>query len=750
MKVYLYFIVPADTNAFEDPLDERSELIWSTWRSHFSTHRIYFVPGFGGTCAPSQNYEVISSELAPTETNVQALRSMGYRHGDGIDVYIFRDDISSGNGSSFCLPSSYFYLFGKDLVSTTVTLSKSPIISHEMGHCLGLLHTYEVHCKDFDGSDCPNKGDMVCDTPPDNEQYNQNGTCTPSPIPAMDYLNIMSGFKPPSCLTHFTPGQGNRMRYYLENKIGPLAGVRANDIVITGTENWYSPVSPAANVIIKPGGQLNVYAPVTMREGAHIYVEAGDLAQQISGGYLTIYSTLTAACDYLWEGVVVAGYSDLDQTALYQGRVSVKPTGKIEHARCGVRAQGRNAEGQWQVGAGGGGVSSSQGKFHNNLIDVNLLHYQKDSSRCVFSRCEFLTTDAYRGEADETPLHLRLESVRGVRVSDCTFRDNRTDTFTDPSTRGTGIYADNASAKVYGGTEFANLFEGIHITSTLASSPGNSVNGSTFTDCFTGIFSSEGAFTAILGNDFSIDLPPYYSGTDSITLRGIDLDGAVAALSLHGNTFSGLIFEPTVTIGTDVYNLGIKNQNITGNTFIDLHTGTRSSGKNAEQSQNGLVFSGLSYLCNQFDQNFYFDNRVVNGSIRKEQGQRNDQGARLSSGNRYGELSSIQVAQQFWNAGSYIEYHHSENTSQELLDGFYTENTIGPFDGAPNTICIQEECPPPCDTASELASLKTQFFSLKESWLAKTEDYPTITDSLEQQEEASNINHLRYEMDRTV
>src|SRR5690606_28639244 len=35
-------------------------------------------------------------------------------------------------------------------------------VTHEMGHCFNLLHTFQSGC----GNHCVNSGDLICDTPP--------------------------------------------------------------------------------------------------------------------------------------------------------------------------------------------------------------------------------------------------------------------------------------------------------------------------------------------------------------------------------------------------------------------------------------------------------------------------------------------------------------------------------------------------------------------------------------------------------
>ncbi len=101
------------------------------------------------------------------------------------------------------------------------------VISHELGHCFGLYHTHSGNgCDDYsnsmeaiDGHNSLTSGDLVSDTPADpclignvDDDCNYIGGGEYDP----DTKNIMS-YTDCNCLTHFTPGQVDRMHNILTN-----------------------------------------------------------------------------------------------------------------------------------------------------------------------------------------------------------------------------------------------------------------------------------------------------------------------------------------------------------------------------------------------------------------------------------------------------------------------------------------------------------------------------------------------------
>lgn len=92
---------------------------------------------------------------------------------------------------------------------------------HEMGHVFSLLHTFEGGCAGLTPADCALAGDEVCDTPgQQNPAFGcpapgSQNTCADQPIDLPDPLDNIMGYVDDSCMTRFTPLQGQRMRTYL-------------------------------------------------------------------------------------------------------------------------------------------------------------------------------------------------------------------------------------------------------------------------------------------------------------------------------------------------------------------------------------------------------------------------------------------------------------------------------------------------------------------------------------------------------
>lgn len=112
-----------------------------------------------------------------------------------------------------------------------------PVLAHEMGHYLGLYHTFEGGCNN---SDCTTTGDRVCDTPPDGSYYPSScsdpaNTCHTDTLSnysngyfrqdVPDQVANFMDYNNWDCANMFTNGQAVRMKAAIAAfRTGLLAG----------------------------------------------------------------------------------------------------------------------------------------------------------------------------------------------------------------------------------------------------------------------------------------------------------------------------------------------------------------------------------------------------------------------------------------------------------------------------------------------------------------------------------------------
>ncbi len=102
-----------------------------------------------------------------------------------------------------------------------------PILVHELGHSLSLLHTFAGGCSN---NDCTIDGDLVCDTPPDQTTRHvacnsPDNSCSSDTASGSFYIDVpdnVTNFMDfgGSCPSVFTRGQADRMRAFAEILFG--------------------------------------------------------------------------------------------------------------------------------------------------------------------------------------------------------------------------------------------------------------------------------------------------------------------------------------------------------------------------------------------------------------------------------------------------------------------------------------------------------------------------------------------------
>lgn len=166
---------------------------------------------------------------------------------------VLYDNNGGLNGIAYAIPNTFLSLV-RSAVSSTTNLTT---MGHELGHCLGLYHTFETYYGTENVTrsaangcyNCTSAGDLVCDTPaddPTNPNSNVNAACAyvggrndPCGTSYNPQTNNIMTYGNRACRTIFTANQGVRMRTII--LITPiLSAIFADDIT-------YAPIIPNAS-----------------------------------------------------------------------------------------------------------------------------------------------------------------------------------------------------------------------------------------------------------------------------------------------------------------------------------------------------------------------------------------------------------------------------------------------------------------------------------------------------------------------
>ena len=140
--------------------------------------------------------------------------------------------------------------------------SQDRTLTHEVGHCLNLLHTFQSGC----GNSCNNSGDRVCDTPPvsfstqscDLNQNQCSNDASGSSVYNTDVKDQIENYMSYNdCQNMYSAGQKTRMQNALSN-IGALQQlVSTNNLNYTGVLNTNNGICEvefdASNTVICAG-----------------------------------------------------------------------------------------------------------------------------------------------------------------------------------------------------------------------------------------------------------------------------------------------------------------------------------------------------------------------------------------------------------------------------------------------------------------------------------------------------------------
>ncbi len=251
----------------------------------FQSHNICFVL-VGRSEINNTAYFNINADDHPQIPNLTTTNL----HEDAIDIYSLPQAVGGGWwGNAYAIPNHYLVLKGGVTGANGLT--------HEMGHDLGLYHTFETFFGNelVNGSNCTVAGDLVCDTGADDDgsvsaacAYTGGGTDANGQTYNPDTQNYMA-YGRWSCHDQFTTGQRNRMHSNIQDPVKvDESNLLTCCVTINSGNNYRTSLdSMTATVGLFGGGNWDIggTAYVTFTAGEKITLKTGFHANGETGGY---------------------------------------------------------------------------------------------------------------------------------------------------------------------------------------------------------------------------------------------------------------------------------------------------------------------------------------------------------------------------------------------------------------------------------------------------------------------------------
>lgn len=750
IRLYVHVVRRDDGTGGYTPEEVRQAL--AILDQDFNPHNIFFVWDCGIDYIDSDYYH----------DNIAISIFFQNPHTDGIDLYLQPPHIGQPNGQGLAggIPAERLYVFGS---INGPPLALSHVLSHEVGHCLGLYHTHHPNdplasgCHELvNQSNCSSCGDFVCDTPADpNISFNVDNDCewTGSGNDANgnpydpDEENIMA-YTDLGCMDYFTDGQGERMRQVIATEQVLQDCLVEPDFTgqnIATNTTWTTANTPnngdfliEGDLVIEPGATLTISAGVTVRFGeqSRLIIEPD--------GRLVHFGTLTSmGCrNSSWQGVKVwgsgGGQSQYTVNGVRaQGRIECKQGSLIENAEVGIQLYGPTYQ------LSGGQISCSGGEVKNCPIGIEFAPYrnfwpyptsQQGQPRNYFgsmSRMAFSVDGDYPHGA---PFHsfVHMTGVNGINLTGCSYVNSMGIDGAEIADWGYGIFANDAGFNVraaangntyppssYTNSEFNGLGYGIYTAMVVTNRP-YQVRQSDFNNCFVGLRNRGVSGATILHNNFNLGEVP----SEAVTTEqaGICFEIGITGFTCQENDFENITgTDALTTIGIFCDNTGDFSKEIRKNTFTGVTVGNLANGQNgANPVANPGIIRGLNYLCNR---NFTiktdgaeFD--MASGWVRGKQGLVNPQSVlgHDAAGNEFSPTGT-----DFINSGAGdIEYFYDQFSTNQTPITIIGNVTPTPAD--PNE-CPTEYCEPPCKYQHEIDIIKTEYHDRKGDYLAAQADY---------------------------
>lgn len=395
--------------------------------ANFNPHNIFFV---WNDCALDfiDDNDLFNFNDNCADQDVQQLFATN-AHADGIDIYLLDDGVfDAGVAENIVGNALIVGGTGGWQVPPFGAFVTSHVISHEMGHCLGLWHTHHGTFPEI-GTDCAGNpvgdfgecaelvngsnadvcGDYVTDTPADPHiMFNVNNTTDCEWTGAgndangdpfnPDERNLMA-YTHVACMSYFTNLQGERMRCLIDAEqilqdVLWAPPTPPAPLEITGIVNWNNPMDVESDVIIKTGSQLTVTNVLGLGFDRKIIVERG--ARLIIDG-----GTVTRGCNnpLYWGSISVSGNSLKNHPNPFANLSADDPgvvilrDATLEFGRHAISTRNANCPDCWEFF--GGLVDAENSLFRNCHRAAEFMKYDL-YNRSKFVNCTF--TDDIPGE----------------------------------------------------------------------------------------------------------------------------------------------------------------------------------------------------------------------------------------------------------------------------------------------------------------------------------------------------------------
>jgi hypothetical protein len=541
---------------------------------------------------------------------------------------------NNGGGQANGIPSKQIFMIHSPLAASG--LGNEGLILHEIGHALGLGHTWALDNfgiilpPNLNPSGLPPFPTLVDDYWfEDDSIWDHGAACG---INTFNHSNNIMGYNY-DCRNYLSPKQLGKMHYHLSNDmsavvLNPSCASDNSNINITSNTVYNSPLLQVnGNITVKSGYKLTISGTVRMRENAKIIVEQG--AKLI----ITSCGILESSCSKLWEGIEVWGDSEQDQsingtTGLpnYQGMVDIDG-GTIKDAKTGIYLA-KNVSGNPDLITTGGIVHSINAKYINNKVGVAFYTYFVNSiiqdehgNRSYFKNDRFEYNNSYKGGTSNIAFaHISGSEVANVKIYGCTFVGGNNDgfntlTFQNPLTA-YGIYGVDSRFIVRdfcsnpinptscNGTPIRNSFSSfataIYLTNATTSYA-STIDHAMFSNDgyypFGQIYVNNIVGAQIINNHFDV------SATNSILSPNYGLYLNICdGYNVENNIFTNGNGGPSnKTTGMYINNSGTNPNSIYNNTFSNLKQPIWITNVNFNSS-NGV---GLVMNCNDFSNSEY-------------------------------------------------------------------------------------------------------------------------------------------------